>query len=133
MRKLIVGLMGLMAFLVVVGIVPASAADDSAAATGTIELKGGTAGLGVGFSWASGTLTYEGKTYPISAKGFNVGEVGGSSVDATGTVYNLTKLSDFDGSYSGFAAGAAVVAGGDVVSMVNKNGVHIELTSKTAG
>jgi len=100
---------------------------------GTIELKGGSVAVGVGFSWASGTLTYKGKQYPITADGFDVGDVGVTDVRATGKVYNMTSLSDFDGAYSGFSAGATLVAGGAAVAMTNQNGVHMELTSGSEG
>ena len=124
---------GLIGILVATSLTLASAAAADEPATGTIELKGGSAGLGIGVSWGKGTLTYEGKQYPISAEGFNVGVIGGASIDASGKVYNLTKLEDFDGSYSGFAAGAALVAGGDAVSMQNQNGVRVEFISKNQG
>ena len=108
-------------------------ADDEVAPSGTIELKGGSVAVGVGFSWASGTLTYKGNEYPITADGFDVGDIGVTNVSASGKVYNLTNLVDFDGSYSGFTAGAALVAGGSTVSMQNENGVRIELVSGTQG
>lgn len=108
-------------------------AGDEPQASGTITLEGGSVGVGIGFSWGSGTLTYQGKSYPISASGFDVGDVGVTNVKASGKVYNLTTLADFDGSYSGFTGGAALVKGGAAVSMVNQNGVRVELAGATEG
>jgi hypothetical protein len=129
MRGFIVG----WALVLVLGLVFAVRAGDEPEVMGTIELKGGSAGAGIGFSWGSGTLTYKGKHYPITAEGFDVGDVGVSEMHATGKIYNMTSLEQFDGSYTGFEAGAALVAGGAGVSMVNQNGVHIRLVSATEG
>src|SRR5215472_13223800 len=49
---------------------------------GSIKLSGGSVAVGVGYSWASGTLTYKGKDYPISVSGLSVGDVGATKVEA---------------------------------------------------
>ena len=41
----------------------------------------------------SGTLTYQGQTYPFRIEGLGVGGIGVSTVDAEGEVYDLTSLS----------------------------------------
>ena len=130
MRAFIVGLAVLLG--VDLTLAPARAAD-APEVMGTIELSGGSVGLGIGFSWGSGTLSYKGKQYPISAEGFDVGDLGVSEVRATGKIYNMTSLDQFDGSYSGYEAGATLVAGGDAVTMVNENGVRIALVSGSKG
>lgn len=99
----------------------------------TLELKGGSVAVGVGFSWGSGTLNYKGKAYPISADGFDVGDVGITNITASGKVFNLKKLEDFNGNYTGAGAGAAVGGGGGAVILQNQNGVKIELLSTTQG
>src|SRR5882724_12014646 len=103
MRRMIVGLAAASSLCLTVALV--SAAED--ASDGTLELKGGSVAAGVGFSWGSGTLTYKGRRYPIVAKGFDVGDVGITNVTASGKVYNLQKLKDFDGNYTGVGAAAA--------------------------
>ena len=45
----------------------------------TIKLSGGSVAAGVGVDWGRGTLTYQGKEYPISVKGVSVGDVGVTS------------------------------------------------------
>jgi hypothetical protein len=99
----------------------------------TLELKGGSVAAGIGFSWASGTLTYKGKKYEVSVDGLSVGDVGVSKSSAKGKVYGLKKLGDFDGNYSAVAAGATVGGGGAASAMRNQNGVEIELLSTTQG
>ena len=63
---------------------------------------------GVGLDWGSGTLTYKGKDYPVEVKGLSAGNVGATKIEASGKVYNLKALKDFDGNYTGVAAGACI-------------------------
>ena len=99
----------------------------------TLKLEGKSVAAGVGFSWGKGTLTYKGKQYPVSVDGLSVGAVGVTSVTATGNVYHLSKLEDFDGNYTGAAAGATVGGGQTVVALRNSNGVGIEMINTTKG
>ena len=50
----------------------------------TLELHEGSVAAGIGFSWGGGTLTYNGKTYPVTADGLSVGSVGISRGDRVG-------------------------------------------------
>lgn len=52
---------------------------------------------------------------------------------ATGDVFNLKKLADFNGNYTAGAAGATIGGGVGVTAMKNQNGVVIELKSTTQG
>jgi len=99
----------------------------------TIKLSGGSVAAGVGISWGSGTLTYKGKTYPISVSGLSVGDVGVTKLEASGDVSNLKNLDDFDGNYTAVGAGATVAGGGSAVAMKNQNGVAVTLVSTTQG
>ncbi len=107
------------------------AADDKA--DGTIELSGGTVAAGVGYTWAKGTLQYQGKSIPVTLKGLSVASVGGSSIKASGEVYNLAKIEDFDGNYTAVSAGATVAGGGSATAMQNQNGVVIKMHSTNQG
>jgi hypothetical protein len=113
--------------------IAAAAFAADAAPDATLELKGGSVAVGVGFSWGSGTLHYKGKTYNISADGFDVGDVGVTNITASGKVFNLKKLEDFNGNYTGVGAAGAVAGGGGAVVLQNQNGVKIELLSTTQG
>jgi hypothetical protein len=101
--------------------------------SGTLKLSEGSVAVGIGFSWGSGVLTYEGKEYPFSVEGLSVADVGISRADATGVVYNLTQLTDFNGNYTAVTAGAAVGGGAGATTMRNQNGVVIDLIGTTQG
>ena len=99
----------------------------------TIELKGGSVAAGVGVSWESGTLTYKGKTYPISVTGLDVGDVGIARITASGKVYDLKKLADFNGNYAAVGAEATIGGGISAVAMENQHRVRVNLVSTTQG
>jgi hypothetical protein len=128
MRK-IFGLMGII--VLGLGLTVARAADKTPDAT--LALHAGSVAIGLGVSWGGGTLTYQGKDYPISVSGLSVGAVGASSIEASGKVYNLKNLSDFNGNYTAAMAGGAVAGGGGVVTMKNQNGVMVDLVATTQG
>jgi len=111
--------------------VMAIAAEDRPDAT--VEFSGGTVAAGVGFSWAKGTLRFEGTSYPVELKGLSVASVAAGSVTASGDVYHLAKLDDFNGNYAAVSAGAALAGGGAATTMENQNGVIIKLRSTTQG
>jgi hypothetical protein len=99
----------------------------------TLQLREGSVAAGIGFSWGGGTLTYRGKRYPVKVDGLSVGSVGISRATASGSVYNLNSLNDFNGTYTAVGAGAAVAGGGSVATMQNQNGVRINLRATTQG
>ncbi|MBV8428597.1 MAG: hypothetical protein JOZ88_15255 [Hyphomicrobiales bacterium] len=53
----------------------------------------GSAGVG------SGTLSFGGRRYRFKLAGLGVGGFGASRLDATGNVYGLRQLADFEGAY----------------------------------
>lgn len=99
----------------------------------TLALSEGSVGIGIGFSWGKGTLTYQGKTYAVKVEGLSVGEVGLDRATAVGNVFNLKKLDAFSGNYTAAGAGGTIGGGAGVTAMRNQNGVVIELTSTTQG
>ena len=121
--------------LLVVGVMTTftQAATHESKADATLRLSGGSFAAGIGFSWGSGTLTYKGKDYPISVKGLSLGKVGITGVTASGDVYHLKKLEDFDGNYTGVGAGMTLAGGRSAVTVKNQNGVRIRLISTTQG
>jgi len=100
---------------------------------GRLELSGGSVAVGIGYSWAGGTLTYKGKKYEVEVKGLSVGDVGVTKAEAAGNVYHLAKLSDFDGNYTAAAGGATVAGGASASIMKNQNGVEIRLVTTNQG
>ena len=130
MRRTVIGLVAVAGVVsLLVGLALAQAKKPDA----TVTLTEGTVAVGIGFSWGKGTLTYQGKKYPLKVQGLSVGEVGVTRATATGEAYNLKKLADFDGNYVAAGAEATVAGGAGVTAMKNQNGVVIELKSTTQG
>jgi outer membrane protein OmpA-like peptidoglycan-associated protein len=73
--------------------------------------------------------------YPFSVSGFGAGiQVGVSRISATGAVRNLTRVEDFQGTYSSTQGEATIVGGRGSMSLKNTaNNVSLELASQTAG
>jgi hypothetical protein len=101
--------------------------------TGTIELKGGSVAAGIGYTWGHGKLVFEGREYRLKVSGLSIVHVGVSSYTATGTVYDLKKVSDIGGVYTAVSAGAAVAGGASVTAMKNDRGVTIQMVSTHSG
>jgi hypothetical protein len=99
----------------------------------TLKLSGGSVAVGVGYTWGGGTLTYKGKTYPVELSGLSIADVGASKIEASGSVYHLNKLADFDGNYTAATAGMTIAGGGSATAMQNQNGVVINIVSTTQG
>ncbi|HXX47261.1 MAG TPA: EipA family protein [Myxococcota bacterium] len=99
----------------------------------TIKLVSKSIAAGAGISWGSGKLMYKGKSYDIDVQGLTVGSVGVSSITATGKVYNLSKIEDFDGNYTAAAAGITIAGGTGGTAMQNQNGVQVRITATTKG
>jgi len=125
-------MMGFMA-VAALGLALTAAEAKSRTPNATLRLTGGSVAAGVGVDWGRGTLTYQGKTYPVAVKGLSVGDVGVTSIEASGKVFNLKKLSDFDGNYTAVDAGLTAAGGAGVAAMKNQNGVTVELVSTTRG
>jgi hypothetical protein len=106
---------------------------DSTPADGSVELTGGAVAAGVGYTWGDGSLTFKNHKHNFNISGVSIVDVGASSYSASGTVYHLNKLSDFDGNYFSLSAGAAVAGGGDAVYLKNQNGVVIKLAATEVG
>ena len=102
---------------------------------GTLKVKGGTVGFLIGFRWGTGTLTLNnGTKLKFSIKGAKVWETGAVEVKAVGTVYNLNKLTEFEGTYTGFSGG--VTLGKELfgfVNLENSRGVIISIKSANEG
>lgn len=92
------------------------------------------AGWIIGGSGGSGTLTFHGRTYPLSTGGLDYGLVfGGSKTVLHGTVRNIYRPLDVAGVYA--AAGAGLVIGGGVrgIVLTNQKGAVLELAGRQIG
>lgn len=99
----------------------------------TITLVEGQVAVGIGWSWGKGVLTYQGKEYPVKVKGLSVIDVGITKAEASGNVYNLKKLEDFEGIYTAATAEGTLGGGAGATTMKNQNGVQINLVKTTQG
>ncbi|HWS67987.1 MAG TPA: hypothetical protein VN325_34885 [Steroidobacteraceae bacterium] len=106
---------------------------DSTPADGGVELSGGAVAVGIGYTWGNGSLTFKNRKHNFSISGLSIIDVGASSYSASGNVYHLNKLSDFDGNYVALSAGATVAGGGNAVYLQNQNGVVIKVTATEIG
>ena len=94
--------------------------------SGTLEFDVTSVKLIAGVSWGTGTLNYEGKSYPLKVRAGTAGGIGYRSMKGTGEVYMLEKLEDFPGIYGGGGAGVTVAdKGTGTTSMENGKGVVI--------
>ncbi|MFS2008668.1 EipA family protein [Azospirillum sp. CT11-132] len=110
-----------------------SAQEEKPMPVGRIEFTGGSAALGIGYSWGNGTLYYQGQQFPFSASGLTLADVGGTKNEAAADVYNLKNIEDFPGTYSVAQTGAALVGGGGIGYLENEKGVVLKVTSNTQG
>jgi hypothetical protein len=100
---------------------------------GTVKMTGKSLAAGVGYSWGSGVLTYQGKEYPFSISGLSAGDIGFNVAELSGEIFNLKNLADFNGNYTSFAAGITVAGGGTGATMKNQNGVVMNVVGTTRG
>ena len=103
------------------------------AGTGRVRLRFANAGFIVGLGGGSGTLTFQGRTYPLRIGGINIGVIGASGGTLVGPARNLNHASDIVGTYTAVGAGIAVAGGARVMRMQNSNGVILELQGMQAG
>lgn len=125
-----------MSLLGAAAVLPQAAEAQAAAAAepdGQLSLTGGAVAVGVGYTWGSGQLEFGGAAHKVSVSGLSIVDVGAAKIDARGSVFHLTKLSDFNGVYTTFAAGATIAGGGGVAYLRNQNGVVIRLDSTSEG
>jgi len=108
---------------------------DQAIPSAYVWLSGGSAAIGIGFTWGHGTLYYskDQKQYKFKLSGVSIADVGAAGITAEGEVYNLSSPADLSGNYSAVTAGVTVIEGGSVAYLKNKNGVVIKLHSQTGG
>ena len=102
---------------------------------GTVEVKGGTIGFLIGFRWGTGTLTLnDGTKLKFSFRGLKLLETGAVEIKAVGTVYNLKKPADFEGTFTGFSGGMTIAKElYGFVNLENARGVIVSMKSANKG
>ena len=85
-------------------------------------------------SSGDGTLYFRRRSYPFLISGLGIGGVGVSTLDASGDVYGLVRLSDMEGSYGQGRAGWALMRLGDGhLWLENQKGVVLRLAAQRKG
>ncbi len=89
----------------------------------------------IGFEGGSGNLSHHGRHYPLSVAGITLGlSIGLSKANLSGTVHNLHHVSDIEGVYKAFQAGAALVTEGEkYIRLKNSKGVELVLSGGQVG
>jgi hypothetical protein len=100
---------------------------------GSVSIDMMSVGAGVGFSSGSGVLMFKGRRLLFKIDGLSVGNVGVSSINAVGNVYNMTSVSQFPGNYAAAGAGIALAGGVAGLKMQNQSGVIINLYAVQQG
>ncbi len=78
-------------------------------------------------------LHFHGKSYPFKIGGISIGDIGGSKVRGYGTVYNLTSVDQFAGTFSKLDASATLVNGSGALRLKNEHDVVLELNTTSKG
>ena len=107
---------------------------EARADSGSITLTIFKGGWIIGGSAGHGTLTFRGKSYPLSVGGLDYGLLfGGSKTVLSGRVSNINKASDVTGVYAAAGAGLAVGKGVRAIVLTNPKGAVLELSGKQVG
>ncbi len=102
--------------------------------SGYVRLTVYKGGWIIGGSGGSGTLTFRGRTYPLSVGGIDYGLVfGGSRTELHGRVRHIGRPSDVAGVYGAAGAGLAVGRGARAIVLTNQKGAVLELTGRQVG
>jgi hypothetical protein len=99
----------------------------------TVRLDAGSIAAGIGYVWGHGALNYQNVERHFTISGVSVADVGAASITATGEVYHLADIKDFEGNYVAWSAGLTIGGGGSATYLKNDHGVVIKLLSTSAG
>jgi hypothetical protein len=102
--------------------------------SGTVRISFIKAVWVIGGAVGSGTMTFQGRTYPLSIGGLSYGlTFGGSQTNLHGRVTNIYRPSDIEGVYGAAGAGATVIRGPQAVVLANQKGAVLELSGRQTG
>jgi hypothetical protein len=120
----------LIAVLTLAGALGSTAYADS----GGISFSVVKAGLVIGGSAGSGTLSFQGRQYSLGIGGVSYGfTFGASETRFRGTVSNIHSPGDVSGVYAAGNVGAAVGAGAQAIVLTNAKGAVLTLTGHSVG
>jgi hypothetical protein len=109
-------------------------ASTARADVGTVRLNFVKAGFVIGGAVGTGTLTFRGRTYPLSIGGLSYGfTFGGSQTYLRGRVSNIFRPQDIEGVYGAAGAGGTVIRGPQAIVLANQKGAVLELSGIQTG
>jgi lipid-binding SYLF domain-containing protein len=112
----------------------AGALSPARADSGTVRISFLKAGWVIGGNVGSGTLTFRGRTYPLTVGGMSYGfTFGGSQTNLRGVVSNIFQPSDIEGVYGAAGAGATVIRGPQAIVLTNQKGAVLQLSGTQTG
>jgi hypothetical protein len=127
-------LKGLRTIIVALAATLVGVSSSARADTGTIRLNFVKAGFVIGGAVGSGTLTFRGRTYPLSIGGLSYGfTFGGSQTYLRGRVSNIFRPTDVEGVYGAAGAGGTVIRGPQAIVLANQKGAVLELSGVQTG
>ena len=101
---------------------------------GSVRISFLKAGWVIGGSVGSGTMTFRGRTYPLSIGGLSYGlTFGGSKTELHGRVSNIFRPSDIEGVYGAAGAGATVIRGPQAIVLTNQKGAVLQVSGRQTG
>jgi hypothetical protein len=95
--------------------------------SGKISIESNSIALAVGVNWGDGRLIFKGKHQLFAVNGLTLVDIGIAKASAVGEVYNLTDVSQFEGTYLAGEPGFALAGGMGGIAMRNKNGVVLHM------
>ena len=120
--------------IALVAMLAASLSSPARADSGTVRISFLKAGWVIGGSVGQGTLTFRGRTYPLSVGGMSYGlTFGGSQTYLHGRVRNIFRPSDIEGVYGAAGAGATIIRGPQAIILSNPKGAVLELSGRQTG
>ena len=120
--------------IVALAVVLAGAMSPARADVGTVRISFLKAGWVIGGNVGRGTLTFRGRTYPLSVGGMSYGfTFGGSQTNLHGRVSNIFRPSDVAGVYGAAGAGLAIGRGASAIVLTNQKGAILELSGREVG
>jgi len=99
----------------------------------TLRLSQTSIAFLLGYTWGSGSLVFQDKIYRVEIGAVSVLSLGVVRAEATGEVFHLKRIEDFDGTYTAVSAEGTLANGAGATIMQNGNGVVIELFTTTEG
>jgi hypothetical protein len=112
----------------------AGATSAALADCGNINFTVLKAGWVIGGSGGTGSVQFQGRSYPIAIGGLSAGFVfGASETRFRGEVCNIRSARDVEGVYAAGGAGAAVGRGAQAIVLTNQKGAVLSLTGRQVG